>query len=784
MSKKHKATLPASSPSEFREAGWTALLTALYFLAVCLSSSATVKATAMQMILLAVACVLLFFGRLREQIKPPLCALALVVVLDGISCFYAVSGKFALYDFLKIIIAFCLILAVLSFAKGPGSAGRIAAMLSGTAALAGLVSIDHLSTRLISTPVLTFLSWFTPDYAGQCGVETGVRILGLFFEANVFAGCIGLGVLLSLGLAASAPEGWLRQVHIVCLFINSLAFVLAFSMGAVLAIALAFIAYLLLERKENRAALLILMIETLVVTLVSAAVISRTSLTPWTGFRPMPLLCVVVGAAMLCGLHRILGSRAAAWTNTHNRALLRLFAGLIAVLVVFAVAAYHLTGGITLQEGTTLRRSAYPAPGSYTLVSETETNDTFYVRIETQNLQDTMMHTSTVVYEGALSEAAFSVPEDSLVTYFYFQTEQTGQLESVKYIGETDSGSVPLGYKLLPSFIANRLQGLFANQNAIQRLVFAWDGLKMVPRSPLIGLGLGAYENALAGVQSFRYATMYPHNHYVQALVETGSIGLLLFVGLFVVSGICVWRGRRGPEAHPLIPALGAALVFMAGHGAVEVVFSACSYLPLAYGVFALINLCCGDALPTLRLRKKVQVGTLVGLTVLLVTFGVLLGCNIMARNLAFRTDADLSDLTRAASLDRFERADYMLNYIVQTMGGDIDEETRRQAGKYAEQLAKLDSNSIPIYLAEYYLNMGQTERGLEMAEKYVRYVASDPHAWEQTFQLLEEYAQDTEDYRAAVLHLAELLEAWNRENMGEIVLDEDCAAFIARMDS
>lgn len=82
------------------------------------------------------------------------------------------------------------------------------------------------------------------------------------------------------------------------------------------------------------------------------------------------------------------------------------------------------------------------------------------------------MHTSTVLYQGALDQASFTVPEDSMVVYFNFTASQAVSLDSVSYTGANGSDSVPLGYKLLPSFIANRLQGLWANQNAIQRLVF------------------------------------------------------------------------------------------------------------------------------------------------------------------------------------------------------------------------------------------------------------------------------------------------------------------------
>ena len=66
--------------------------------------------------------------------------LALYVLINGISTLYAVSGKFALYEFLKIQCAFCLTLIVLAVAPGQGmESGRwIASILEGFTALAAL----------------------------------------------------------------------------------------------------------------------------------------------------------------------------------------------------------------------------------------------------------------------------------------------------------------------------------------------------------------------------------------------------------------------------------------------------------------------------------------------------------------------------------------------------------------------------------------------------------------------------------------------------------------------
>ena len=756
-----------------------ALSVGAFFLAVCLSSAATSKLAAMVLAALALAAAFLFWERLRDRVKGPILALALMVLMNGLSCGWAASGKFALWEFLKVFTAFCLTLALLAFTGEERPGRRVCVVLEGLAAVAGLTSIDLLSTRWVSGAVLGVLGWFTPDYLGLAAVEEGVRMTSIFLSPNVFAGCMGIGVLLSLGLATTSETPEARAGHVACLSVTALSFVLAFSMGACVMILPAFLVLLALTGKEGRTGLLLLMVETLSVTGLCAFPISLTSMTAWTGFRPIPLLCTLAGAAALCALDLLGGRRLALKLSRHGRAVLILVLTLTAGVAVFLGAALTLTTGMNLQAGESLRRSAYPKPGTYTVEAAVEGEP--QVTIESQNRADTMMHTSTELYRGPLSQAAFTVPEDSLVVWFNFAAQTEARIESVEFIGEGASGSVPLKYRLLPGFIANRLQGLRANQNAIQRFVFFEDGLKLFARSPLIGSGMGAFENGVRGVQSFRYDTKYAHNHYIQTLAETGLVGLALFLGLLAASAVCLWRGRK----EPLAPALGAALVFMVCHALVEFTFSIYCYLPMAFGVFAAISLCCGDALPlpAWMEKKAVKNGALLGICALLVLFVALLGCNMTAQSLVER-DASLENLERAAALDPFEKADHMLSYVAQVTGSGAEGDIRRKADGYAGRLGRIESNIIPYYLAAYYLDEGRVEQGMEQAERYVRYVSADEEVWRDTFRLLEEYEQDTAEYRAGVCRVAELLDEWNGENLGEIELDEQSRAFLARIRS
>ena len=752
----------------------------LFFAFTCLNEEASIKSIAALLIPSTLACGVLGFRKLRERVTLPFLALFLVVLMDACTLFYAPSGKLALYEFLQVVNSFCLAILLLLFAKGEKSqSGRwIASVLEGSAALAGLVSVDLISTRWISGPVLRVLSLFNPRLTSLNGLKAGTRITSIFVNPNVFAGVIGLGVMLSLGLVLSSEERRERLFHLVCLFINALAFVLAFSMGASAAIAVAFLAYLVLEKKGRRAALFILMLKTLALTVLAAALISLTSFQPWSGIQPVPLLSLVVGAAVLCLSDILIGHRLTEKLDSSKKLPL-MIGGAVVALIVFLVAAYSVTGSAVIRPGEGLRRAAYPASGDYVL--HVESNGPVSVKVESQNRQDTMMHTSTILYQGDLAGAAFTVPEDSMVVYFNFAASQETLLNSVTYEGTDESGSVPLGYRLLPGFIANRLQGLWANQNAIQRLVFFADGMKLFRRSPVVGLGLGSFENASASVQTFYYETRYTHNHYVQALVDTGIIGLVLFVGLLAVSAVAVLLEQKREASHPLTPALGAALVFMAGHAATEIVFSNHAYLPMAYGVFLLIGLCCVEVPPERFLTCKIKTGILVGVAAVLIAFDIPFLNNLEARKI-FQKNPSLSGLVQAEKIDKFEWADYALTYVINTMGSDVDTAVRQQADEYAQRLSHLDSNFTPLPLCEYYLRTGRIEEGMAMAEKYVTYVSANPDTWQKIFDLLVQCEIRDDAYRSGVARIKQLMDEWNAKNMGEIQLNEGTQAFISKI--
>lgn len=784
MQKKKPAQKPARQTVD-QKLWLVPLLTLAFFLMTSLTGGASMKSLARIMVVAAAISCLVRLAYVRERLSLPMMAVCLWVGMNFISTFYAVSGRFALIAFMNLVVGFAVFLLILAWSPRGGERGRFAAsILSGGAALASLISIDMLSTHFLSDVWFAILEFFAAGNSGigTAPIEVGVRMLSLYGNPNVFAGVAGLGVILALGLSVSAQEPGERRYHQVCLLLNALAFVLAFSMGASGMIALGFLALLIFERKERRGSLFLLMVETLLVTLLCVFPIYITAFGGWDGVQPIPLLCAAAGSAVLCLLDQFVGQRVSKALEGKGKALLITIAAALALLVGFVILALNLTGPADLTAGEGLSRAAYPAPGSYTL--NVEATGPLSVTIESQDQQETMMHTSSVLYRGDAKGAGFTVPKDSQVVYFRFSAGEALTLNSAAYSGEGGAKELKLDYKLLPGFIANRLQGLFANQNAIQRTVFFADGMKLFRRSPIFGLGIGAFENAILGVQSFFYETKYAHNHYIETLVTTGVVGLILFLGMLGLCAAALWKNlRRKEDADPLAPALAAALVFMAGHAGVEVVFSLCYYLPMALGTLGLICLYCGQELPLPVKKEKTGSVIAAALAAPLLIFAVLLSLNIsMEVMMDERNYVDgFSGLKQAATLDVFDSDSYKISYVLAAK--DVDPEKngkiRTQADKYAKELAKVDSNSIPIYLAQYYFSTERPEEAIAMLKKHVGYSAADSKAWRDAFGLLKGYYNDGPVFRQGVKDIYQSFQEWNENNIGTITLTDDDQQFV-----
>ena len=766
---------------ELRRPWLVPVLAVFYFFITCLMLHGNNKGITLVLLLAAIVCVIVKGRTLAQRMTWPALLLGLYVLMDGISTLYAPSGKFALFEFLKVAAAACL--ALLLTAAEPERehrTGRCAAtVLETVGALAALFSIDTVSTQLL----YKLLDGMTTALGAPLTLRSLLqeqRLKTIFENPNVFAGCAGVAILLSLGLAVTAETRKERCLHLSCLLLSSTAFLLAVSRGAMLAIAAAFLLFLLLERGQRRAVSFVLMVETLVLTAAASLAVLPAYASAGEKVQVLPLLAVLAAAAALCALDifagRPLALRMAQRMKTVNIVLLAVLAAAIAAMVV----AVNWTGAIRMNAGEQITRGAYLGAGDYTL--HVEADGPVTVQVQTQTREDAVMNRKETVYTGAADGAAFTAPEGNQSVTFLISADETVQITAIRYEGAA-SGELKLKYKLLPEAIAGRIQTLRSEGNVVQRFVYIGDAMKLFKRSPVIGLGMGAFENGIYNVQSYHYETKYVHNHYVQTMVETGIVGLILWLGLLAANAVGLIRlWRRDREAQQtMAPALCALLLFLMIHAAVEVIFSSGYFLPFGFGALAVVNLTCGQLMPLRfagdRARRWMVRAEGLGLMV----FAVLLAMNLWAAQLAQRGSYDAA--AQAAELDPYEWADHKLSYVYNASAEEaLPDAMQETLARYLADLEQLNSNSVPKYLAAAYFNLGDVDKGFAMLEKYVDYTPSDPDTWDASFRIVMQHSDGGAAFRQGAAQLKERLDRWNAQNLGAVTLSEDVTAYLRQL--
>lgn len=764
---------------ELRHLWLVPVLGVLYFLAVGLSRHGMNKPTVMALLIAAILTALVRAAQLTRRMTWPALLLGLYVCMDGISTLYAPSGKFALYEFLKVMLAACLALLLVAWEprRDAGRTGRCAAtVLEVSAALASFVSLDMVATRWFYRVLCDITAWVgTPVVVG--GTLQEERLRTIFGNPNVFAGAAGIVILLSLGLAVSAESRKERCVHLSCLLLNSTVFLLAMSRGAIGAIAAAFLAYLLLERDERRARVFVLMVETLLLAAASSLAVLQAYPHLGEGIQLLPLLAVVIAAEVLCLLDIFAGRPLAQCMARRMKTVNIVLLAALGAAIVGAVVAVNWTGELELKRDQGVTRGAYLGAGTYTL--QVEASGPVTVQIEAQTDEDAVMNRKQTVYQGEADGAVFTLPEGNRSATFRISAETPVCISSIRYEGDA-AGGLKLKYKLLPEAIAGRIQNLRSEGNVVQRFVYISDAMKLFRKSPVTGLGMGAFENGIYSVQAYHYETKYVHNHYVQTMVDTGILGLALWLGLLGASAAAVIRlWRRRTEERTMGAALCAMLLFIMIHAAVEVDFSSSYSLPYGFGAFAVIELFCGDMVPLRLSGKTVRRCMVWAETLGLLVFAVLLGMNLRAASLA--EEGSYTAMEKAAALDPYEWVDHELAYVYSAAAEEeLPASMQNTMTKYLADLEKLHSNSVPRYLAKIYFSMGNIDKAFEVLNQYVDYVPSNPEAWNGAFGIILEYDDGSETFRQGIAQLWKKLERWNQQNLGAVSLSKDVTAYLA----
>lgn len=746
---------------------------------------------------LGVIALLLLGDRKRIWNAPSLLLLG-YAAFSWVTIFWAMSGKFHLREWSKILIAVFFFLLVAMHKKFDGAfARRVMGAIAGISAIYALLSIEAVSTGLTKTLLARL-----PALDAEKIVFQNSRLNGIFGNANIEASIYAIGIFCAVALVCGAETKWQRILFTVTLSFSAFAFLLVFSMGAIACFAAAVVVYLIFAGK-GRVAALLRMLEAAVPTLV-CGFIAFALLNSERSALVLALLLANAGVSAL--LELTVSARLSAVLERHEKLA---FGVLIAVALgaaVYIAAALNVTGPYTF--GAFIDRSVRLSAGEHTVTVEADGEVTGWI-YSWDTLGMLTGERTSLHYGKVEQEVTIHVPEGSEICGFNFSAEPGVTIYRAVIDGVQE---IPLNFRLLPGFAANRLQTISASSSPIIRAMYRQDALRLWRFGPVVGNGVGAFETGVTSVQDYPYETKYVHQHYLQVLLEEGVVGLALYIGALVTMLLALWKRRkqtREDEFYWLYPALCAEFVMNGLQMLWDASMSMIVFLCMTYAVYGLIVATCAEpfaekaAAEENGKKKKARAKGFdtsllarnigIGFTVVVV---LTLCGNLYAASKANAPVADgdefLYNLSVAAKLDLYERNDMMLSYVVNSLEMEYPEDYREQADEYAAQLAKVQSNTIPRYLVGYYLQTQQYGKAIDAAILGASYSASDADTWDDCAALLNEALFQnmltpllTEERAALMAKLTEYydaLQAYNASALVPVELSESAQAFFDKI--
>lgn len=745
---------------------------------------------------LGVIALLLLGDRKRIWNAPSLLLLG-YAAFSWVTIFWAMSGKFHLREWSKILIAVFFFLFVAMHKKFDGAfARRVMGVIAGISAIYALLSIEAVSTGLTKTLLARL-----PALDAEKIVFQNSRLNGIFGNANIEASIYAIGIFCAVALVCGAERKWQRILFTVTLSVSAFAFLLVFSMGAIACFGAAVAVYLIFAGKGRVAALLRMLEAAVPAFLCGFAAFALLG----GGRVGLVLPVLLANAAVAAVLELTVMEKLSCALERHQRAAFGVLIGAVLCVAVYAVAALYVTGPYTF--GMAIDRSARLSAGEHTITVEADGE--VWLSIFSRNRLELLNVTQTGIYDGSAEGTVyFTVPEGSEITLVRMDAAEGVTVRSA-LIDETRA--LPLRYKLLPGFAADRIQFIGASTSEAQRETFRTDALRLWKLSPVVGNGVGAFETGVTSVQDYPYETKYVHQHYLQVLLEDGVVGLALFAGALAAMLLALWKKRRQMQEGEycwLYPALCAEFVMNGAQMCWDVSMSMIVFLCMTYAVYGLIVATCAEpfaekaAAEENGKKKKAQakgpdtslLARNIGIGFTAVVLLTLCG-NLYAASKANApvgsTDEFMSNLSAAARLDLYEYNDKKLSYVVASLN-EGGEAYRAQADEYAAQLAGAQSNTIPRYLVGYYLQTEQYDKAIDEAILGASYSASDANTWDDCAALLNEALFQnmltpllTEERAALMAKLTEYydaLQAYNASALVPVELSESAQAFFDKI--
>lgn len=169
-------------------------------------------------------------------------------------------------------------------------------------------------------------------------------------------------------------------------------------------------------------------------------------------------------------------------------------------------------------------------------------------------------------------EFTFSTSKEAHRLLIQLQSVHPGtaaEFRGVTLVGADRTLQLGFGWnRLLPGLLYTRLFGMDRERNVAERFVFFKDAWEIIKDHPWRGLGGHGWSSIYFQYQSAPYSTTEVHNHFLQVWIETGVLGFLIFVGLWLGLIFMSYRLYRRAEADEkvLIVGITAGVLAVVAH--------------------------------------------------------------------------------------------------------------------------------------------------------------------------------------------------------------------------
>lgn len=612
------------------------------------------------------------------------------------SCLWGPYGTESLHNAASLLIATTTYVFLLAFSDEKIALKLPGVFCGGCGAIA-LLSLDASSTQLLTRFMLIpILEQVGGPGLDQIQYEEGMRIVGLVGGANVLAGLLGIGTLLSLYIFMNASDKYKRFSAIVLIY-NASVFFLAFSMGALYAFALAIIAYLVFSLPKEKGRVFTYMVVTATLALVSAGLMTIGLGRYGSVASYFTLICPYIFGEFLAYISPTVLVAIGRLRTKISWNILPLIGGGVGTFIIAYIAlALMISTPIKLNPWGT-ERVAYLSPGDYSL--NLKSDQAVELLIASQNRLELLNGEYSYLYRGKDSQAKFTVPKEAGIVRFNFIGK--GDLYQASYQG-ADKGEILMNSPLVPKFVANRMRGVFFSKNILERLAMSRDGLKLFASSPILGLGTGAFEVKAYSVQDHYYETKYVHNQYIQSMVDMGLLGLVIFIT--ILGGTFYMLVSKRAQNPTLAAPLLACLLMGTFHGLTEVVWSMHAYVIFLLVLMAICDLAFPSPLKSRSLRAWLPRAYLIGV----LGFSLAIVTHLFVLNdyqNPSRGPLTPEKIAYLAEIEPFSKEIYQLDYVC-NYGAKAE-----KSNKYLEKLRGKNSYDINMLLLQYvYLPMGDEE--------------------------------------------------------------------------